>query len=413
MKIGVDLRALQIGHEYRGIGEVVRRTLNTIFSLAEQDKTGTYEFIFFEYKDKDPKKYLNIPRGLKYKEIFLGKQPKKDTSRETSDKFNYKLRTLFGDPVPQAADCDVFLQYDYSLGVPKHTKSLVFANDLIPLIYWRHNFTSPWLHIKHRALRSTLRTILHNYEYKHVLKRSYKNATKVISISEYTKADLVKHLHINPKKIKTILLGISPLPLDDKAHEAKSETKTPTKPYLLFIGAADPRRRAVNDLIAAFNNLKAEGRDLQLVLVGENFQSAENIPTLVVRQAVTASSYKNDILTLGYINDETKHKLYQNALAFVFPSHYEGFGLPILEGMLYGCPVITYKNSSIPEVGGEQAIYVKNWQGIWEAVRKLMDYSPDERKTLIDAGKKHAASFNWDKTAEELFTELKSLAGNS
>jgi glycosyltransferase involved in cell wall biosynthesis len=175
---------------------------------------------------------------------------------------------------------------------------------------------------------------------------------------------------------------------------------------LLFVGGIDKRRRRVDDLVAAFNNLKASGHDIQLALVGENFQAPEKIPDEVVRKDVMGSSYAKDILTLGYIDDETKQRLYKEAIAFVFPTIYEGFGIMTLEAMLLECPVIAYSNSSIPEVGGEHVLYAKNWHDIWQQTEKLLDLSKAKRETFIVAAKKHAEQFTWDKTADKIYKTL-------
>ena len=118
------------------------------------------------------------------------------------------------------------------------------------------------------------------------------------------------------------------------------------------------------------------------------------------------SSYKDDILTLGYVDDATKQYLYKNAIAFVYPTKYEGFGIPVLEAMLLECPIITYKNSSIPEVGGEHAIYVNNWSEIQTEVAHLLSLSPQAKQKLTKAAKKHAEQFTWDKTAQAIYQEL-------
>jgi glycosyltransferase involved in cell wall biosynthesis len=410
MTIGIDLRVLQIGHQYRGIGEEARRTINGMMALAAQETTPP-SFVFFAYDEDDPKRFLTIPEGLTCRDVSMGKRPLLDKDRSQGQKLQDKWRLLFGNPLPQARGCDVFVQYDYALGVPRWPKSLVFVHDFIPLVYWSAFFESPWTHVKHKAARTTLRTILHNFEYKHMIRRALGRARRVICISEHTKHDVRRFFHVPQRKLQVIHLGVSAAPLDNKSGTAQLPQTKPHKPFLLFIGAADPVRRPVDDLVAAFNNLKADGHDIQLVLVGENFQAPETIPTPAVRQAVLDSSYKEDILTMGYIDDDTKYQLYHDAVAFVFPSHYEGFGLPILEAMLYECPVISYKNSSIPEVGGSHALYAKNWQGIWRQAETLLGYSKKQRAELTAAAKKHATSFSWDKTAEALYNEIKQVVG--
>jgi glycosyltransferase involved in cell wall biosynthesis len=143
--------------------------------------------------------------------------------------------------------------------------------------------------------------------------------------------------------------------------------------------------------------------------VGENFKDPAAIPNPTVRSAVLKSSYKNDILTLGYIDDTTKQKLYKEALAYVYPTRYEGFGIPVLEAMLLECPIIVYKNSSIPEVGGEYALYANDWTGIKKQVEYLLEEPQKTRQERAKAAKKHAEQFTWDKTAQVIYQEIVNL----
>jgi glycosyltransferase involved in cell wall biosynthesis len=406
MKIGVDLRVLQVGHQYRGIGEVTKQCLNRIFEQAIADKKNHPSFVFYEYDDEiDPKEYLNIPDELEYEEVNLGKRPSPDVSRSKKEKLGAKWYRWFGIPVPKANKSDVFLQFQFELGVPRHPKTVLIAHDLIPYICWNDYFESPWVPFKNKAARTTLRTILHNNEYKRVLRRSHRNAARILCVSDSTLNDLRKYLHVPNRKMETVHLGVSLKP-SSTGSVSQKPANYPTKPFLLFVGGIDKRRRRVDDLVAAFNNLKASGHDIQLALVGENFQAPEKIPDEVVRKDVMGSSYAKDILTLGYIDDETKQRLYKEAIAFVFPTIYEGFGIMTLEAMLLECPVIAYSNSSIPEVGGEHVLYAKNWHDIWQQTEKLLDLSKAKRETFIVAAKKHAEQFTWDKTADKIYKTL-------
>lgn len=401
MKIGVDLRVLQVGHQYRGIGEVAKQCLNRIFELALQDPTKP-SFVFFEYEyEVDPETFLDIPDGVTYRRQLVGRRPRPDLPRSFLQKLQEKWQKLYGQPLPGAHACDVLLQFQYDLGVPRRPKTVLIAHDLIPYIFWDEYFISPWVPFSHHAARSTIRTAYNNFEFVRVMKRAHRNAARIICVSESTGHDLEHYLHIPKRKLRVAHLGVSLKPV--RTGVARHQANFPTKPFLLFVGALDPRRRRVDDLIAAFNNLKAAGHDIQLVLAGENFQSPDSIPVEIVRKAVQDSSYGKDILTLGYIDDETKQLLYKQAIAFVFPTTYEGFGIPILESMLLGCPVISYTNSSIPEVGDNYALYAHNWEDIQSQARNLLTLAPEKRKALIDAARKHAERFSWDDTAQSIY----------
>lgn len=402
MKIGIDLRALQTGHKYRGIGEVAKQTTNRILELASKD--DDVSFLFYEYDDtgNDPKELLDIPAGITYEIIKVGRMPEKDKGASKASKAKRNAKWLYGEPISGSEKSDVFLQFDYAFGVPRNTRTVLIKHDLIPYIFWDKYFTSAWVHFKHKAARTTLRTAFGNYRFMRILRRSLKNAGVIITVSENTKKDLTKYFNVDERKIKTAHLGVDLKPAKTNDY---NEAKMPTKPYILFVGAGDARRR-VEDAVAAYNNLKADGYDIQFALVGENFQSPNSIPTVAVRNAVLASSYKEDILTLGYVDDNTKQRLFQNAIAYVYPTKYEGFGIPVLEAMLLGCPVVTYKNSSIPEVGGKHALYATDWLDIKDQIEQLIAMPAVERHATVEEARAHAEQFTWDKTASIIYAEL-------
>lgn len=408
MKIGIDLRPLQNGHKYRGIGEVTKQVTNRILQIATQNKD--ISFIFYENDDDDPKDLLDIPKKTTYKVIKLGRMPQNDTSVTKKKKIEKMLHEMYGNPIRSAAESDVFLQYDYAAGVPTNTPTVLIKHDIIPYLFWDKYFESAWEAFKNKAARTTLRTLFMNYKFMRILSRSLKNADVIVSVSENTKKDIEKHFGVNPKKTKVAHLGVDIKPSKTNVVTNNIKDKLPTKPYLLFVGAGDARRR-VEDAVYAYNNLKAGGRDIQLVLVGENFKEPKLIPNPAVRNAVLKSSYKNDIITLGYVDDHTKQDLFKQAIAYVYPTKYEGFGIPVLEAMLLNCPIIVYKNSSIPEVGDTHAIYVNDWRGIKEQVDILLDEPDITRQKRINSARKFAEHFTWDKTAKIVYDELIATAG--
>jgi glycosyltransferase involved in cell wall biosynthesis len=401
MKIGIDLRALQTGHKYRGIGEVAKQTTNRIIHLIHTDPSQKNSLIFYEYEGDNPKELLDISPTLKYEVVCVGKKP--DEKISSWSRVKQEFRAVYGNPIPDANKCDFFLQFDYAFGVPANTKTILIKYDLIPYIFWNQFFKSPMVMLKQKALLKALRIQFENRSYLRILRRSLKKAHTILAISENTKRDLTIHCNIKSTKIKVVPLGVAEKP--SKTLEHATTVTLPNKPYLLFVGIGDTRRR-IEDLVAAYNNLKAEGHDLQLVLAGEQFKAPELISNEILRNAVLSSSYSKDILTLGYIDDLTKQRLYRDAIAFVYPTKYEGFGLPILEAMIFGCPVITYKNSSTFEVGGEHAFYADDWMEIKNKVSFLLSLPPLEKEAGAHAAIRHAQEFTWDKTAQRVYHEL-------
>lgn len=157
MKIGIDLRALQTGHKYRGIGEVAKQTTNRILELAANDTKNTPTFIFYEYDGDDPKELLDIPANLGFEVVKVGVMPERSEGLSKMKKLTRNLSELYGSPIPRSAESDVFLQFDYAFGVPKNTRTVLIKHDIIPYVFWDKFFESAWVPFKNKAARSTLR----------------------------------------------------------------------------------------------------------------------------------------------------------------------------------------------------------------------------------------------------------------
>jgi glycosyltransferase involved in cell wall biosynthesis len=242
-----------------------------------------------------------------------------------------------------------------------------------------------------------------------------KRADLLIAISKHTKNDYVAYAGVSRDKVKVIHLGIDrSLPsLKNVEFQEYYETgwgysrksiDLTTKPFLLFLGGADPRRKLIH-LVAAYNNLKAQGHDIRLVMVGDIMKGPSSIPIIDVQNYLSESSYLDDISFLGFVSDPQREWLYSHAKAMVYPSVYEGFGLPILEAMQHGTPVITYDNSSIREVAGSAAIYAYGANDIKDCVEKLLlDKRMWEKYGKL--GREQASKFDWQKTAKSIVNEL-------
>ena len=185
--------------------------------------------------------------------------------------------------------------------------------------------------------------------------------------------------------------------------DVKISTKLPDTPFLLFVGGADPRRKLA-DLVHAFNLLRAQGHDLHLVLAGDTMLGPNSVPNDEARKALLGSSYLDDIYQLGFVNDATREWLYQNALAFVYPSRYEGFGLPILEAMRYGTPTLTYRNSSLQEIADSLAIFASDPVAIQRSVSELLKSGKDP--SLAKSVSAQASRFTWKSTSKNIVSKI-------
>jgi len=237
--------------------------------------------------------------------------------------------------------------------------------------------------------------------------RSLAMAKKIIVPSESTKQDLQKIFRAPEEKIKVIYEGVR---TEEPSENAKNSTlekfNLPEKNYFLFLGTIEPRKNLIA-LIAAYKILLQKNPDAPiLVLAGGKGWKNDDI-----FEAIKKRSLENKIKCLGYVSNEEKFALMKSALAFVYPSLYEGFGLPILEAMSLGAPVITSRISSIPEITGDSALLIdpNNDGEIASALEKLWK-DENLRNDFINKGKHQSAKFSWIKTAEQTLQTYKEIA---
>lgn len=192
----------------------------------------------------------------------------------------------------------------------------------------------------------------------------------IITVSENTKKDIMEILKIPEEKIKVVYEAANPI---------FRPVKRNLSPYILGMGALNSRKN-IERLLSAFENL--ELKDVELKIVGSS--------------------------DLGYISDEKLAELYSNALCFVYPSLYEGFGIPILEAFNCGCPVITGNISSMPEVGGDAAVYADPLN-INDLADKIKFVLKTDREKFAKKGFAQAKKFSWEKAAQETLKVYQSL----
>jgi len=242
------------------------------------------------------------------------------------------------------------------------------------------------------------------------LKRSCKNANKIMADSKATQNDIVEIFSIDEKKIQVVYLGTN---FSDKYDLSKEEENNilkkfsiKDKNYLFFVSTIEPRKNIIT-LIKAFELLKQkqENKTLKLILAGGLGWKYQEIIN-----AIENSRYKEDINLAGYISKEEKECLLKNAKCFVYPSLYEGFGLPILEAMAKEAIVVTSNISSIPEVAENAAIYFDNIYDhieLSEKIEEAMLINESERNKYINLGKKQVNKFTWEKCTAEILDVLR------
>jgi glycosyltransferase involved in cell wall biosynthesis len=431
MKIAIDLSVLQTGHRMRGVGAVL---INFINFLPESEKKE-HEFIFFLNEDgaKDALSILKLD-GIAFTVEYL--QPRKTLKLKLPGKLNLFVKGLnalsgmlefyTGDsriPTEKLKDIDRFIQFDQSQRLPKgssrHTSLVLY--DIIPYVMEKDYLLSySTARSRGRRRRSALKHAFHRWQYITRLRINCRRAKHLLAISEYTKKDFITYADANKNKISVCYLGadssalVKPSKnLEFKAYKTTSWGPSPQpvdlneKPFLLFMGGVDQRRKLI-ELLAAFNNLQARGVDIALVLAGDTLYGATEVPNGEVQTYLKHNaSYLDNTHFLGYVSDEQRAWLYEHALAYVYPSVYEGFGLPVLEAMQHGTPVITYNNTSIAEVAGSAALFAANFQDIADQTMKLL-HDSKLSASLAKKGTRQVSQFTWSSTSSAIMEIVKS-----
>jgi glycosyltransferase involved in cell wall biosynthesis len=239
---------------------------------------------------------------------------------------------------------------------------------------------------------------LHPHRATRIISRTARRASKIITISENSKADLLELFHLPPEKIVVTPLGVHP-----RFRPAERADMSDTilhkyriqRPFILYVGYIQASKNLVG-LIQAFTALKLQSPvPHQLVVVGrEHYQFQE------IYRARDRSPVREQIVFVGYVPDEDLVPFYQAADLFVLPSFYEGFGLPVLEAMACGTPVMAARTSSLPEVVGEGGLLVDphNVSQMVEAMSRIL-HEPTLRKDLREKGLRRAREYSWDRTA--------------
>ncbi|MDR3241431.1 MAG: glycosyltransferase family 4 protein [Lactobacillaceae bacterium] len=394
MKIGIDLKELQTASAYRGIGEVTKQVTNKLLPLLAKDK-NVDEVTLFMYRDKENEVFqiINVSADLKYNIKYY------DPSTLVTGRLDKLKNAFFSKKDPLIEEMDVYLSFSVLGYVPKANNVYLVWYDLIPLVFEdRFTFADNKIILKKILKQRLVRGLIKKIK-KQLIYKDLKKSKKIISISNFSKNEI---LRIYPDL--NVDIDVASLGVDEKPAKTlnTADKDLPNKPYLLFIGSPSPRRQ-LEQLVTQFNDLKQKGYDFQLVLAGKPFEKIQELKFLDLKNVILESPYRNDIITIGYISDEYKAELYAHSLAFVYPTLYEGFGLPVLESMLNKTLILTYNNSSLPEVGGKYAFYADDSSQIADKVIEMYNLSDEERQQIIEESYEYAKQFTWAKTAQRYY----------
>lgn len=404
MKIGIDIRPL-MDKEYSGVSWY---TLDLLTEILKQDRQNEYVLYYNSGRDIASRiSKVGIRKSDKV-EIFATHYPNK--------LFNYFLQKICHWPklnvIASGAKRSEAIQR-----LAQETTGLLLRPGRIAMtnvnIFW-----SPHLNFSSFSRNCQVVLTIHdlsflaypeffsarqNLWHKFLgVRKLVERADMIIAISENTKQDIVRFFAVKESKIKVIYSGVGeefrPIALDDlKVLAVKNKYELPEK-FILNLGAFEPRKN-IASLVRAFDTVagKPAVGDWHLVLAGSNGWKNKEI-----FKAIARAKNKERIKVIGYVEKNERAALYNLAGIFAYLSFYEGFGLPVLEAMACGTPVITSNTSALPEVAGDAAVLIDpNDERSLELGLTALISSEELRKIYSARGEKRAKMFSWEKTARE------------
>ena len=376
MKVAIDIRRMT---EF-GVGTYIR---NVVRVLARLDRESKYFLI------GSPAKVAECgPLPPNFRAVDLA-------GRDDTLKGNLAFRAIV-----QRLECDV-VHIPHLFWIPRGLSCpyVLTVHDLLEHMYGSRN-------------ASSLRRNLHFYMTRRVLRR----AARVIAVSQFTKSEIEKLLDLPNAHIEVVHNAIDERFLHghatDSDRELIAQRYLVNYPFILYAGAIRPHKNVVR-IIEAFSALKNELQkehlypDLKLIIIGDDLSSHPRLRRTVVRGCV-----QNDVRFLGFVPIEVLRIFYDVAKIFVFPSLYEGFGLPPLEAMAHGTPVVTSNTSSLPEVAGNAALLV-NPENVFEIRRGLQRalLDPALRAQMKQRGYEQAQRFSWTNSVSRILEIYREVAG--
>ncbi|MFY7879173.1 MAG: glycosyltransferase family 4 protein [Lacibacter sp.] len=231
-----------------------------------------------------------------------------------------------------------------------------------------------------------------------------KKAKVIATVSEYSKEDLRKQYHVDPAKIRVIYSATNPIfqPVDWEKREAIKLELTSGTEYFLYTGTVHPRKNLIG-LLKAFSKFKKmQKSNMKLVLVGRMTWKNETF-----KQLLQTFRFKDDVILTGYVSKEKLAEITAAAYALIYPSFFEGFGVPPLEALQCHVPAIVSEVSALPEIGGDAYLYI-NPNQVNDIAEKMMRLYKDEslREKLISNGKRQLQLYSWQRTADLLWDAI-------
>jgi len=379
MRIAIDYSAAV--NQRAGIGRLVR---NQVLALSEVDHDNDYRLVYARPNQGTAPQFPKA-RNFSRREVRL---------RERWLTILWHRAKL---PVPAdwfSGEVDLYHCPDFVLPPLRRARGILTVHDLAFLM-------------RPDCADGRLRAYLEE-----VVPRSVRRADFIIADSENTRNDLVVLLGVKPSSVSVVPGGVEERfkPIADPAQlqRARDRLGVANAPFLLAIGVIEPRKN-LNRLMDAFRALKERGNvpaDLKLVLAGGKGWLYDDI-----FDHHASSPVRDDILLPGFVSDDLLPAIYSLAEALAFPSLYEGFGLPILEAMACGTPVVASRSSCLPEVAEGAALMVdpNNVEGLSSALEQVL-LDGAVRTRLVDQGFERARQYTWKRAAEQLLGVYRQVA---
>jgi len=364
MRIGIDARMYRSG--VAGIGRYSQNLISNLLKIDSDD-----QFVFF-MTDEDYREFKHLKMQNSNVKVKITNIPHYSLAEQT------KLPKIIE---KEKLDLMHFLNFNYPVNYKG--KFIVTIHDLTLIKF------------PDTAKRTN---ILKRSAFNFVMKKACQNATKVIAISNNTKRDIEDIFHIDSNKVKVIYESADDNTLfkcDQKYVDSMKKKYNIDSPVILYVGQFRPHKN-LPGLVKAFSKIRDE-IPCKLVLVGKPDLAHKRL-----QESIDKTGKKDDIVMPGFVSDEELACWYKLATVFVFPSLYEGFGLPGLEAMQSGTPVVAANNSVLPEIYEKAAIYFDPFetQDIADKIKSVL-LNDKLHSDLVQKGKERVKQFSWEKMAKE------------
>jgi glycosyltransferase involved in cell wall biosynthesis len=362
MKIGLDARGA-IWYRGTGIGTYTYQLVKALYSI---DKRNEYRFFW----PGDEFQNLNPSKDEVFQSIVLNK-----------DKFWEEVH------IPTRVEqekIDIFHVPQNGIGLPKtkRCRQVATVHDLIPYIY-PETSSSEYLII-----------------FQNEMPRIMEQCDQIITVSEFSKREIQRYFNLPDEKIAIIYEAAEDIYQPIEKNKAKNFVKQQygiNSRYILYIGGLSHRKNIIGLILAFWNIRRDIAEDYKLVIVGKRNRSFKNLIKLI-----ETLNIENRVIFTDFVQVAHLPYLYNAADLFVYPSLYEGFGLPPLEAMACGTPVITSNLTSIPEVTGDAAVLINphDNNSLAESIEKALS-KPDQLIQMSKDGLEQAKKFSWEKCAQK------------